>query len=191
MSDRIVVLDLETTWLMGPEALPVDQQPKIIEVGVAVLSKTKGLKKLDSFRSLVNPGIPIPEESVKITGITDEMVAKAPSFPGVYTRLVDLFFGCRVLVAHNLPFDRAVLVKELERIGRPYQFPWPPEHICTVEETEHLVDQNEGKWFKQQELYELATGEAANQTHRALDDVEQLITILRWIQKEEGPPWLA
>lgn len=190
MSDRILVLDLETTWLMGPEALPIEQQPRMVEVGVTVLSKTKGLKTLEVFSSLINPGTPIPEESVKIHGITDEMVADAPSFPGVYTRLVDLFFGCRVLIGHNLPFDREVLVTELRRIGRPYQFPWPPEHICTVEETEHLVDQNEGKWFKQQELYELATGEAAHQTHRALGDVEQLVTILRWIQREENPPWL-
>ena len=116
--DRIVVLDLETTWLLGPEALPIDQQPRIIEVGVVVLSKTKGLKKLDSFSSLLNPGAPIPEESVKITGITDEMVKDAPSFAGVYNRLVELFFGSRTLVAHNLPFDRGVLIWELQRIGK-------------------------------------------------------------------------
>lgn len=182
-----MVLDLETTWLRGPEALPIDQQPRIIEVGAAVLSRTKGLKKMATFNTFLNPGIPIPEESVKITGITDEMVAEAPTFPGIYNQLVELFYGCRILVAHNLSFDRAVLVSELERIGRPYQFPWPPEHICTVEETEHL----KGKMLKQKDLYELATGEEANQTHRALDDVDQLITILRWIQKEEGPPWLA
>ena len=43
MSDKILVLDLETTWLMGPEALPIEQQPRMVEVGVTVLSKTKGL----------------------------------------------------------------------------------------------------------------------------------------------------
>ena len=110
MIERIVVLDCETTWLMGPEALPIEQQPRIVEIALAILRRSKGLVMIETFNSLINPGIPIPEESTKITGITDKMVAGAPSFVSVYTRLVDLFFGCRVLIAHNLPFDRAVLV---------------------------------------------------------------------------------
>lgn len=185
--DKIAVLDFETTGVLGPTALPLDQQPFAIDIGLIIIQKAPGLPEVESFTSLINPGIDIPDEASKINGISDAMVKDAPGFAGIYSKLVDLIFGCSVLVAHNLPFDRGILASELQRIGRLYQFPWPPEHICTCEETEHL----EGKMLKQEALFKMATGEDAGQTHRAFDDVGQLVTILRWIQKEEKPEWLG
>ncbi len=180
--DKIVVIDFETTGLLGPTALPLDQQPHATEVGVIVLLQKKGLPEHEHFSSLIKPPIPIPKDMP----VTDEDVADAPVFASLYPTLVNLVLGCSALVGHNLPFDRGILAGELQRIGRLYQFPWPPDHFCTAEETQHL----EGKYLKQEALYKLATGEDAEQTHRALDDVQQLVTILRWIQKEEKPSWL-
>lgn len=180
----MIILDTETTGLLGPTALPLDQQPQIIEFAATQLKETKGggLKVGKSLHLLLNPGVPLSDEIIKITGLTDDDLKDAPSFAVVYQSIVDFFIGEEIMVAHNLPFDRGMLAGELQRIDKLLAFPWPPKHICTAEATEHLSE--DGKYMKQEALYKLATGRDANQTHRANDDVAQLVEIVRWMRGE-------
>ena len=174
---NIILLDFEATDLLSPTAMPLESQPHVTEVGALALDP-ESLDVVAEFSSLVNPGIPIPEQSKKITGITDEMVADAPSFAALYPRMVDFFLGAETLVAHNLTYDRGVLAGELQRLGKLLEFPWPPRHVCTVELTELF----EGKNLRQEYLYEKVIGRPADQTHRALDDVKQLYEIVQWLR---------
>lgn len=103
-----VVLDFETTGL-DPE---ID---RVIEVGVACFRGGE-LEELRNW--MVNPGIPIGEESKAITGITDEMVADAPDFGGVWAE-VRTFLEGRIPVAYNHAFDSRFLWAECRRIGLP------------------------------------------------------------------------
>lgn len=175
--DTIILLDTETTGLLGPTALPIEDQPHIIEIGLLKLDGDT-LEEIEEFTALIDPRQPLSREITKINGLRDRDLKGKPTFPTLYPRLVDFFLGARTLVAHNLPFDRGLLAGELFRIGKMLEFPWPPSQICTAEQTEHL----RGKLLKQDALYELITGEAANQTHRAGDDIRQLEVIVRWMR---------
>jgi len=62
----------------------------------------------DSISSLINPQIPIPAEITRITGITDDLVSKAPTEKEVIQDLVD-FLGNEPIVAHNINFDLGFL----------------------------------------------------------------------------------
>ena len=95
-------------------------------------------------------------------------------------QIVDFFLGERILVAHNLPFDRAILKFELERVGRILSFPWPPEQICTVEVGETV-------WNKKRKLGDIyleVTGQEHKGAHRSIADVRALIEIVKWYKKE-------
>jgi len=116
-ASTLLVLDTETTG--------VDTAAdRVVEVGGAYLV---GGEPAPTFRSLVNPGQPIPAEASEIHGITDEAVAAAPTFAQLAPRLrhhVDgawareHFLGDPVLVGYNaLHFDVPILDAELLRAG--------------------------------------------------------------------------
>jgi DNA polymerase-3 subunit epsilon len=125
-----------------------------------------------SFVRFINPNMPIPPEATAITGITDEMVAGAPSFEIVGKEFIEFCGEDIILIAHNNDrFDKPFLDAEAARSG--IQFPsW------------NYVDSL--KWSRKyrpdlpshslQNLRE-AFGVAANQAHRALDDVMVLYQI--------------
>ena len=81
------------------------------------------------------------------------------------------------MVAHNLPFDKAIIRGELARCGIE-DFPWPERELCTV----GLHRDAWGRNPRLVELYESVMGKPLAQTHRALDDANALVEI---IQKEE------
>ena len=177
----MILLDTETTGLPGVSALPVDKQPEIIEFAALKLDEIT-LEERASFIFKCRPKLVEMLDPVitKITGITWAMIKDQHTFVHYIQDLTDFFLGERTLVAHNLPFDRDMLRFELKRIGREIMFPWPPEHRCTVELTHDI----QGKPSKQEWLFEHYTGKKANQTHRALDDVRQLATVVRYMREE-------
>ena len=64
------VIDIETTG-------GSPQRDRITEVAVFVYD---GSEIVDSFVTLINPERPIPYFIIRLTGITDQMVAHAPRF---------------------------------------------------------------------------------------------------------------
>lgn len=66
---------------------------------------------------LVNPGIPISEESMRIHGITPKDVANKPTFPQVARKIFD-FIGNADLAGYNSNrFDVPMLMEEFDRAG--------------------------------------------------------------------------
>ncbi|MBQ3864971.1 MAG: PolC-type DNA polymerase III [Clostridia bacterium] len=102
-----VVLDVETTGL--------DMQADEITEIAAV--KYRGGEEIETFTTLVNPGIPIPETVVKLTGITDEMVLSQPKITEVMPAFADFMEGS-VLCAHNASFDYAFISRAAQRVGK-------------------------------------------------------------------------
>jgi DNA polymerase-3 subunit epsilon len=90
-----VVFDVETT---GPAA---GKGGAITEFGAL---KLVGGVVVDEFSTLVNPGRRIDPFVVRLTGITDRMVAEAPPISEVMPRF-ERFVEGSVLVGHNVHFD--------------------------------------------------------------------------------------
>jgi DNA polymerase-3 subunit epsilon len=72
------------------------------------------------FQIYINPGRPVSEVTVRITGITNETLRDKKRFehPDVVDALM-AFLGEDPIVAHNAEFDRGFLNYELELLGRP------------------------------------------------------------------------
>lgn len=64
-----------------------------------------------------NPGMPIPEEVVKIHGITNEDVATAPKFEEKANEILAFFDGADLAGYNSNRFDIPMLVEELLRCG--------------------------------------------------------------------------
>lgn len=165
----MIIFDTETTGLIQNTLLPLKQQPRIIELYALKLDPVT-LEPVDELEQLFNPGHPLDEDITRITGLKDEDLRDAPSWAQVQPKVVDFFFGARRMVAHNLSFDRDMLAFELRRTDSLMRFPWPPEHVCTVEATEHL----KGFRMSLSDLHTHLFGEGFPQAHRARTDVNAL-----------------
>jgi|KBSMisStaDraftv2_1062788.scaffolds.fasta_scaffold11502_3 DNA polymerase III epsilon subunit family exonuclease len=114
-----VVVDVEATGAKTPPN-------RLIELGAY---RIRGGRIVDKFSQLVNPEIPIPRFVCTLTGITNEMVKRAPLFAEVAPLWLD-FVSDSVLVAHNAPFDTSFLNHEISRVYPGHRMVNP--HLCTV-----------------------------------------------------------
>jgi len=114
---HFVIIDIETTG-------GSPKQSKITEIA---MYKHDGVSVIDEFESLVNPGIPIPEFIVNLTGISDAMVRNAPKFEEIAKKIVEFTEGC-IFVAHNVTFDYGVIRHEFRKLGFDYR----RRNLCTV-----------------------------------------------------------
>ena len=113
-----VVLDVETTGGQPPA-------DRITELGAVRL---RGGEVVDEFCTLVNPEREIPLDIVRLTGITNEMVADQPTALEVLPRFAE-WLGEATIVAHNAAFDRRFVDAHWEDIfGEPTTNTW----ICSV-----------------------------------------------------------
>jgi DNA polymerase-3 subunit epsilon len=110
----LVVVDVETTgWL--------EDAGEITEVGAVRLT---GRQVTGEFSLLVRPRCPIPADITALTGITDDMVSRAPQ-PAAALRAFLAFASDCVLVAHNAPFDLAFLTAACTAC----EITWPPAAV--------------------------------------------------------------
>ena len=106
-----VVVDTETTGLQ------LSQGDKVISI-TGIRIRRGRVQNVDIFNTLVNPGRPIPPESVEIHHIDEQMVADAPSMNEVYPQFVE-YVGNSILVAHNAAFDKKCLDLAAAEAGLP------------------------------------------------------------------------
>lgn len=150
---RFIFYDTETTGISS-------ENDRIIEL--AAYDPDRG----QEFCRFINPGRPIPPEATAIHHISDDMVRDAPSFADIGAEFAAFCEGNVVLVAHNNDaFDLHFLRAEYKRSG------------VVMPEWKFL---DSLKWARRyrpdlprhslqflREIY----GLAANNAHRALDDV--------------------
>ncbi|MEM7564942.1 MAG: putative nucleotidyltransferase substrate binding domain-containing protein [Pseudomonadota bacterium] len=109
----IVSIDLETTGLHVAN-------DRIVQVAIVKVSATHGISTLTDF--LVNPGIPIPERSTDIHGISESDVRYAPDYAGCQDHIRQLL-NDNVVIGHHIGFDLAVLRHEFARLKRAWKPP--------------------------------------------------------------------
>ncbi|MGM0414279.1 MAG: PolC-type DNA polymerase III, partial [Bacillota bacterium] len=105
--EEYVVFDLETTGLKP-------NQDRIIEIGAVKIS---GDEIIDTYSTLVNPGVKITPKIASLTGINNKDLETAPSFSEVADEFND-FINSSVLVAHNISFDYGFLKEEFKRLNQ-------------------------------------------------------------------------
>ena len=94
------------------------EEEGIIEIA---LFKFDGKEVVDQVISLVNPeSREIQPYVTKLTGITPNMVKRAPKFYELAKRIIDITKD-NVLVAHNAEFDYRILQTEFNRLGYDFQ----------------------------------------------------------------------
>ena len=130
---RQIVLDTETTgldWRTGD---------RVIEIGCVELVNRRATGR--TFHVYIHPDREVPEEAIRIHGITNEFLADKPRFAVVLEEFVE-FVRDAELVIHNASFDMGFLNNELtlhkhvslDRVG------------CKVLDTLKLArEQNPGK----------------------------------------------
>jgi DNA polymerase III subunit epsilon len=157
-----VVFDLETTGLSA-------QRDRICEIGAV---RVQGLELVESFQSLVDPGVALPGPVERLTGLRTAELRRAPPARNVLPRFL-AFAGDDLLVAHNAGFDQRFLERELQvREGR--RLSQPP--LCTAALARRLL---EGR-LRKVGLASLAHffGVGTTPCHRALPDAEATAEVL-------------
>ena len=122
--NRYIVFDVET---------PNRYNNRISAIGISVIERGE---IINSFFSYVNPETYFDYFNTRLTGISANTVAGAPTFPQIWKKIEPLF-SSGILVAHNAVFDMGVLKKCL----RGYDIYWrdSTEYCSTVQMGRRLL----------------------------------------------------
>lgn len=121
---QFAVIDIETT---GGYAA----NNGIIEIAIFI---TDGYAIIDSFYSMVNPGMPIPPFIERLTGISNESAQAQEPFSAIAGEIFNLIHD-KVFVAHNVNFDYSFVKHHLAQHG--YQL--DTKKLCTIRLGRHVV----------------------------------------------------
>lgn len=106
---REIVFDTETT---GFDPTTGD---KLVEIGAVELINHVPTGK--TYHQYINPERDVPEEVVKVHGLTTEFLKDYPVFADVAQDWIDFIGDDGILVAHNATFDMKFINFELKRLG--------------------------------------------------------------------------
>jgi len=102
-----IAFDTETTGLSASEG-------RVVEIAAVKFDLNGNV--IDKFVELVNPGVPIPGEVIRIHHIDDAMVADKPGMDIILPRFIDFFSGDNnILIAQNAVFDIGFVNQEALR----------------------------------------------------------------------------
>jgi DNA polymerase III subunit epsilon len=168
---ELVVFDLETTGLSASRC-------RICEIGAV---RVRAFELVDTFETLVDPGMLLPAAVTALTGIRAADLVGAPRAETAVSRFVG-FAGDAPLVAHNARFDVGFLDHAVERMtGRRCAAPV----VDTVWLARRLLDGRSERFS----LAQLAHffGVSVRPCHRALPDAlataEVLVSLLGLAQE--------
>lgn len=158
---RWVILDTETTGL--------DRSAEAVQIAIIA---PDGTSLLDS---LVRPTSRIPPDATAIHGITDAMVATAPSFTEIYPQLQEIVRG-KTIVAYNAAFDSRILRQTCHCHRVP---PLIAQWECAMEQYARYV----GQWssrlggYRWQPLPRPPSDHPMR--HQAIDDCRATLEVIR------------
>lgn len=167
-----VVFDLETTGI------------SVIKDEVVEISAVKVVngEVVEEFSTLVNPCMHIPVYASDVNGITDDMVADAPTFDKALKGFLD-FVGDGILVGHNIhSFDMRFICRDAQKY---YGKTVGNDYIDTLKIAQVYLPK-----LRHLSLTDLAQhyGIDAAGAHRALNDCRMNQKIFECLAKEMANP---
>jgi len=176
--DRLMLFDTETTGLQF-------QRDEIIEFAAVVVEPVDGrpqvTREYDELITL-SPGMTVPPEIEKLTGITNEDIARRGiSKQQLCGDIAEMIAGNTLLLAYNAHFDLSFLFYLLLRSGDPMILKGKDKlDLLTVYKDRHSYPH---KLCNAIEVYNLA-GKVVN-SHRAVDDVLATVAVMEAMEGEK------
>lgn len=180
---RVILFDTETTGLPKTREEATrrpNNWPHMVSIAWIIMEDDV---IIDQKYHIIRPEWIIPEDSIKIHGITQEK-AVAEGVPLRY--VVDMFLAeqCDLLVAHNMSFDYNVLVNAI-LWDLHMSLPTFPKMFCTMEASRHMLAIRfaSGSGYKSPKLSELyehvfKLPPRISELHNALYDTQLLAEIV-------------
>lgn len=163
-NEKFIILDTETTGLYDGEIIELS----IIDREGNVL-----------FDSLFKPKFPIPDEVIEIHGITNEMVADAPTWIEKWSEVKNLIENNKTII-YNAKFDLSMITNtsRIWGIERDLEDEIKINASCAMEAYKDYIASE--RWVK----LSVASGEYTS--HRALDDCYSVLKLLNNVWSELG-----
>jgi DNA polymerase-3 subunit epsilon len=167
----LAFVDLETTGTRAGD-------DRITEVGIVRVDADAagGSPRVHEWSTLVDPEVPIPPAIQALTGITDAMVAAAPTFAAIGAEVSERIADC-VFVAHNARFDHGFLKHAYARAGRPFS----ARPLCTVRLSRRLFPDAQGHGL---DALVARHALAVPDRHRALGDARALWAFVQVLYRQ-------
>src|SRR5947209_4614876 len=118
MIKSVAILDFETTGRDPVTCLVIEGAV----ASYAVMPDGTLGHPIDSYAELNDPSFPLPQEIIRLTGITDDML-KGRTLD--WKRFEEVSAGAELIIAHNAKFDRQIA----ERAGKIFL----PRWACSME----------------------------------------------------------
>lgn len=169
-----IFIDTETTGFSPDDV--------VIEIGVV------NLEGETLFESLYKPSIPIPDGAIAVHGITETMVANAPSWKDTWPDLRSILEG-RFVGMYNAEFDLRMIKQTHER----YWLDWPMDDrrfFCMMKLYAAFYGQasarGRGYRFHKLEAAGAACGIPLPNSHRAVDDARLTAALFKYLANYEA-----
>ncbi len=164
-----IFLDTETTG--------VGLYDLVIEVGIVDFDGTT------LYDGLINPQRPIPAESSKVHGISDEMVKDSPTMRDAWPD-IEPILRARAIGIYNADFDYRLMKQSVDHVGLPWSL-HRKQTFCMM----NMFAAWYGEWnrrannFRSQKLEFAGSFCGINlaNTHHAVDDAKLTAALLRYL----------
>ena len=163
----VAFVDLETT---GTSA----GADRVTEVGIV---RVDDGARVSEWSSLVDPQRSIPNGVQAMTGITNAMVAGAPTFGQIASEIAERLAGC-VFVAHNARFDYGFLKQEFGRLGKAFHAKVRLHGQAVAPPVSRSRPAQPGRGDRAPSL-------PVSDRHRALGDARVLLAFIQTIYREQ------
>ena len=164
LSRPLVCVDLEATGLWPGH-------DRIVQIATASIFPDGSVS---TWSSLVNPEQPIPPVVTNIHGITDAMVASAPTFAQIASTVVEVFSDCDLTGYNVARFDRRLLAAEFARAGVADA----TKGAFVIDAYTLFIRQEPRSLDDALRFYGVQEGESPRQAHDARSDVEATVAVL-------------
>lgn len=160
----MAIVDLETT---GMSAI----RDRVIELAILRIENNK---LVETFSTLVNPEMNLPQEIEVLTGIYSRELTSAPRFFDVMDQVRDLLTDA-VFVAHNARFDYSFMRQEMKRYGIRFN----AKELCTARLFRAIAPERKHNLDALIDAYKIKI----DIRHRALSDAKVLWEFLKILGK--------
>lgn len=171
-----IVLDTETTGF-------VPGVDRVIELAILKYDTYEVL-----FHRRFNPGITIPEDAIRVHGITNADVANESGFSEFACEIASIVADAEAVIGYNVMFDRNMIVGEFKKLGESFVMPRWPTLVCA----KRLWDMHEPKRNQMAAYRRFVDKAGFKGAHGALADVDACYAIVKHQLREFSlldKPW--